>query len=542
MSRFALPLFLILFGFQSLAQSKVDRKIIHALKQDIGYLASDELEGRRTGSEGERKAAEYIICQYQKLEIPGYENNYRHPFKFVRGREIGNTSIELGGKIVTSVVGVYPLSFSANKKTDAAVLIDVQEQGAIWTISLYDSSDDAGNPHFDAEKAAWEKARDAEKNGATGVLIYDAYGSDYAPVFNPRSDFESLSIPVVFIGNQEWKRISAGDANSVNVKLDIQIVRPERQAANVAAFIDNHKPLTVVLGAHYDHLGHGEDGGSLYAGKTPMIHHGADDNASGTAALIRLAARIKKNKLDKYNYLFVHFSGEELGLLGSKAFVKSSGIDSNKIAYMINMDMLGRFSDSSKALMVGGYGTSPSWVKAKARLERDGFFIKTDSSGIGPSDHTSFYESNIPVLFFFTGVHSDYHKPGDVAEKINYTGEAKIIRGIEHVVCMMDNEPRPEFTKTKVSNVAKVRFKVTLGIMPDYSWDGEGVRVDGVIGGRPAEKAGIQTGDIILRLGSDEVKGMQTYMIALSHQVDGGKTTISVRRGGEIVELPIEFK
>jgi hypothetical protein len=522
--------------------SKEDKKMIRALQADITYLASDALQGRRTGTEGERLAGDYIISFYRKLKIPAFGADYRHPYSFTRGREPGQTSISLNGQSTQMGAGVIPFAFSANGEVNGDVLIDVQEQGAIWALPLYASPDEAANPHFDAEKAAWDKAREAAKTGATGVLFYDSYGSKYAPEFNARSEYDILSIPAAFVTYQHWQQLRSNDANVVSVRMNIRLTKPEYTGNNVIAVIDNKAPLTVVIGAHYDHLGHGEDGGSLYAGKDPQTHNGADDNASGTAALMQLAYWVKANRLKKYNYMFAHFSGEELGLLGSKAFTREPGIDSSHIAYMINMDMIGRLNDSTHALTIGGIGTSPAWEGVVASVRSSGFRINTDSAGIGPSDHTSFYNKGIPVLFFFTGVHADYHKPGDDADKINYAGEASVIRTIRNVVKSLESAPRPAFTPTKQSSMGRVRFKVTLGIIPDYSWQGEGVRADGISEGKPAARAGLRAGDIILRLGNDEVRGMQTYMEALSHQQEGAKTTVTILRDGKKLVLPVEFR
>jgi hypothetical protein len=543
MSRPVSTILLVLFtGISSFAQSGADRKVIKALQTDIGYLASDALEGRRTGTEGERKAAEYIIAQYTKLNIPAYGGSYKQPYTFVRGRELGNSSIIIAGEPQQLGTEIFPFAFSGNGDVSGDVLIDVQEKGAIWTIPLYSSADEAKDPHFEAEKIAWEKAREAAKLGASGVLIYDSYGSPQAPEFNKRSEYDQIDIPAAFASHTAWDKIRPNEgAGILELKMHVELLKPEHSSNNIAAYIDNKAPLTVIIGAHYDHLGHGEDGGSLYRGKTPEIHNGADDNASGTAALIQLGAWLKKSKLKNYNYLLLHFSGEELGLLGSKAFCRREGIDSIHIAYMINMDMVGRLVDSTKALTIGGVGTSTSWAAVVADFRQEGFRVHIDSAGIGPSDHTSFYNKGIPVLFVFTGTHPDYHKPDDDADKINYKGELSIIKAIEKNVARLDREPRPHFTPTKTTSMGKVAFKVTLGIVPDYSFEGEGVRADGVTEGKPAAKAGLQAGDIIIKLGNDEVKGMQTYMEALSHQAKGNKAKVVILRKGQRMELTVIF-
>ncbi len=540
MPRHLFPLlFLFLLPAQSPAQPKADRKMVKSLKADITFLASDALEGRRAGTEGERKAGDYIIRRYETLKIPAWASDYRHAYHFNRGMEAGSSLIRLGGQAMTADSGVFPLPFSANGDVSGDVLTDVQEMGAIWTLPLYASADEASDPHFEWEKAAYEKAKEAAGAGAKGVLFFDPFGAKYPPQYNPHSEQDVLSIPAAFAPNSVWQRLTAGGANAVAITLNIHLQKTEYTGNNVAAYIDNKAPLTVVLGAHYDHLGYGEDGGSLYAGKDKQIHNGADDNASGTAALLQLAEWLKKDGKKHYNYLFAHFSGEELGLIGSKAFVKEGGMDSSRVAYMLNMDMLGRLVDSTKALTLGGIGTAPEWAKVTAVVQKDGFRLVTDSSGTGPSDHTSFYNKGIPVLFFFTGIHSDYHKPSDDAEKINYAGEARVIRTIESVVKAVDAGTRPRFTPTKQSSMGKVRFKVTLGIMPDYSFQGEGVRVDGVTEGRPAANAGIQAGDVIIHLGSDAVKGMQTYMEALSHQTAGKTADVVLLRNGKELRLKV---
>ncbi|MEK7227125.1 MAG: M20/M25/M40 family metallo-hydrolase, partial [Bacteroidota bacterium] len=295
---------------------------------------------------------------------------------------------------------------------------------------------------------------------------------------------------------------------------------------NVIGYIDNGAATTVVLGAHYDHLGYGEDGNSRSTSKEPAIHNGADDNASGTAALIELARALKKSKAKNNNYLFIAFSGEELGLFGSKYFVENPTIDLKTVNYMINMDMLGRLNDSAKVLTIGGFGTSPAWDNS---INNNEFFklpypgvspqslvIKVDSSGTGPSDHTSFYRKDIPVLFYFTGLHSDYHKPTDDADKINYDGEQIIIRHILHLIESLDSKGKLAFLKTReTQTTTSARFSVSMGIMPDYTFSGTGVKADGVTDGKPAQKAGIKAGDIITQLGDYTINSLENYMQAL---------------------------
>lgn len=313
---------------------------------------------------------------------------------------------------------------------------------------------------------------------------------------------------------------------------------------NVTGYLDNKAANTIVIGAHFDHLGYNEYGGStLQMGKNtkPQIHNGADDNASGTAALLLLSDILSKGEFRKNNYLFIAFSGEEEGLLGSNYYTKHPTIDTSKITYMINMDMLGRLDTSKNTFSISGTGTSPVWNNVLANVTNDGIKIKMDQSGTGPSDHTSFYNIGIPVLHFFTGTHYDYHKPSDDADKINYNGELSVIKYIYSVIGKLDNEPKLPFTKTKEDTAAKVSFKVTLGIMPDYLFEGPGVGVDGVTEGKPAAKAGIKRGDIIIQLGEIKTDDMKMYMKALSNFSKGQTTKVKVKRSGKEEEFDITF-
>jgi len=312
------------------------------------------------------------------------------------------------------------------------------------------------------------------------------------------------------------------------------------QAQNVAAYLDNGAEYTIVIGAHYDHLGLGHDHNSLDANPEGKIHNGADDNASGTAGAIELARYFAKNGVkEQHNFLFLCFSGEELGLYGSKKYTETPTIDLNKVSYMINMDMIGRLNPE-KRLVVGGVGTAPDFVPTIKGLTTD-LSIKLDSAGVGPSDHTSFYLKNIPVLFFFTGQHSDYHKPTDDIDKVNFAGGIQVVETVAQVIQKLDNQPKLKFQETKSKEGTNVSFKVTLGIMPDYTWDGEGVHIDGVTDGKPASKAGLLKGDVIIGLGEINVKTIQDYMKGLSMFKKGDTTNVKVKRGTEEKTMPVTF-
>lgn len=316
----------------------------------------------------------------------------------------------------------------------------------------------------------------------------------------------------------------------------------EKTALNVIGFLDNKAPHTIVIGAHYDHLGIGHDHNSLDANPNGKIHNGADDNASGTAGVIELASYFSKNKkTEPYNFLFICFSGEELGLLGSKKYVENADVDLKNINYMINMDMIGRLNDTTKKLMIYGVGTSPVWVPLIDSIKTELKLVK-DSSGIGPSDQTSFYLKDIPVLHFFSGQHSDYHKPSDDVEKVNLKGEVEILNFIIATIEKTYRYPKLTFSKTRNPDMGKSTFKVSMGVMPDYTYEGgNGMRIDGVSEGKPAFKAGLKSGDIIIRLGEHKVGSTKEYMKALSNFKKADQTEVEVIRDGKNLTLPLTF-
>lgn len=309
------------------------------------------------------------------------------------------------------------------------------------------------------------------------------------------------------------------------------------QGFNVLGMIDNPGDEIVVIGAHFDHLGMG--GTSSLDRSEPAIHNGADDNASGTAALLQLARILSTKKLNK-DILFFAISGEEKGLWGSNYFVKNPTIDLSKVNYMLNMDMVGRL-DTTRGLAINGTGTAPNWNEALDKVNTFGLPLIKKPSGIGPSDHTSFYLQDIPVLHFFTGQHEDYHKPSDDSEKINFEGLKLIVDYMTELIVSLDNSEKLVFTPTKDESTDTPRFTVSLGVVPDYLYNGSGMRIDGVTEGKPAHAAGLQKGDIVVGLGDSTVVDMMSYMRALSTFSKGQSTTVIIKRMEKEEKFSINF-
>ena len=311
------------------------------------------------------------------------------------------------------------------------------------------------------------------------------------------------------------------------------------QGINVIGYLDRNADKTVVIGAHLDHLGYGGEG-SLFRDTIPSIHNGADDNASGVALMLYLAQALKDEPTSQTNYLFIGFAGEEKGLLGSNYFAKNPTIDLAEVNFMINMDMVGRLNQE-ETVAVHGVGTSPIFKQVLFANNDQGLTIAEHESGVGPSDHTSFYLVDLPVLHFFTGQHEDYHKPSDDAEKINYAGMEKIGTYILAVINDLDDDPKLTFRKTKNESEETPRFKVGLGVVPDYLFTGSGMRIDGVSQDKPAQKAGLQKGDVVVRLGDSTVTDMMSYMRALSSFSGGDKTQAVSERDDQTLKVQIEF-
>ena len=314
----------------------------------------------------------------------------------------------------------------------------------------------------------------------------------------------------------------------------------KKNARNIICFIDNKSEETIIIGAHYDHLGYGAFG-SRELNKTNLIHNGADDNASGVAMGISLI-NILYDSNKYYNYLFIAFDGEEMGLYGSSFFCKNPTINLEDVRFMINFDMVGKLNQN-KDLAINGVGTSSKWKTLINNTNDNNYFsLKFSESGIGPSDHTSFYLQNIPSIHFFTGQHDDYHKPSDKRNKLNYDGIFDVLCFVESIINSSVSIDNFDFKETKNETKQTPKFSVTLGVMPDYLYSGKGMRIDGVSKGKTADKFGILKGDVVIKMGSIDVTDMISYMQGLSEYKKGDEAIIKVLRGSEEINITVIFQ
>jgi hypothetical protein len=525
---------------QRKAQEKADKITLANLKANIQFLAADKLEGRRAGSAGETLAMDYIAQQFQKAGLlPKGTNGFIQEFEINEGKAYdSSTTMIVNDTSLTLTKDFFPLAFSANKSAEGMGSLSLREKGDPWFYDVKDVLDEnKNNPHFNINNAIYNEANNVAKRGGTALIVFNSSASVDNVLFNRFDSSKTVSIPVVYITPDALKKYFKDVTDIYNISLHVQLKNKKRTAHNVVGYIDNNAATSVIIGAHYDHLGYGEDGNAL-DGKG-QIHNGADDNASGTAALIELARMLKSSDAKNNNYVFVAFSGEELGLYGSKYWLQNMPANINP-NYMINLDMIGRY-DPVKKLTIGGYGTSPVWGQVFSTTTDKNIVVHFDSSGLGPSDHATFYTNNIPVLFFFTNVHSDYHKATDDADKINYTGELEIVKYIDKIIEASDSRGKLAFTKTHDAEIEPVALPVTLGVMPDYAYSGSGLRIDGVTQGKTAEAIGLKAGDILLQLGDFKFNDIQTYMKALQHFKKGDTTKLYVKRDDEMKVYDITF-
>lgn len=542
----------------AVGQALPDTAAIARMTADVRHLASDALEGREAGTPGERLAAEYIAAEFKRLGLKpkGNMGSYLQAFTFQAPPVSGpGNHLQIGRSTLKPGQDFHPISLSAGGVARGTILKveygihapeldrddykDLDLKGKVAAMLI--SSPDGIHPHskFLAHHDLRGRIEQAVKRGAVGVVLYNEDPNAEAPSAELRAKVQPTAVPVVLLANADHHHLLI-DRNPCVITADIK--REERTGYNVVGLLDHGVGRSTVVGAHYDHLGWGDEG-SRHRGEK-AIHHGADDNASGTAVLMQLARDLASTPLSEgassSNHLFIAFSGEEKGLYGSNFWTKNPTYPLDSINYMLNLDMVGML-DSVGSIGINGVGTSPGWAAVDS-VKAGGLTIKTTLGGIGSSDHTSFYLQSIPAIHFFTGTHEHYHKPSDTWEKLNYPGMLRVTRFIQELMGRLDGRGRLDFTKTEEENAAATpRFKVTMGVVPDYMYSGQGMRIDGVTEGKPAAKAGLQKGDIVLRIGVVDVPDMMGYMKALGQFNKGDTAPVKILRDGKEVMVEVVF-
>ncbi len=563
------------------------------IERHIAYLADDALEGRDSGTEGGRKAEEYILSQFRSIGLEVDEQ----PVEFVAGARPGPaSSLAVDGKpLAAGSFQPYPFSANATGEWPAVFAgygisapdlghdsfagLDVKGKAVV----VLAGSPDQDSPHgkFAAHQGGRAKALLAQSRGAAAVLVLHPVspGHESLPPFGGEEVTRDAGIPVMMaraadaaspLGIDvatETAALAQGKAaaRALDRRLSLRtdVIFERRSARNILGWLRGRAPDVaadlIVIGAHHDHLGRGGTA-SIRPERRGEIHNGADDNASGVAGLLELARRLRSRSGElRRSLLFITFAAEERGLIGSKKFAESpllripaaSGVSTAlRPVAMINLDMVGRMRD--RKLLVSGIQTSDAWPAFVASVERaraargaPPLKLSFDQGQdlFGASDHLSFYAKGLPVLFFFTGTHREYHTPDDDLYRTGPSGRERLINieGIDEVVDFVEEavvqlaamEPPPKH-KPGVDLSPRMSFKVVLRLMPDYGAEVAGMRIADVSAGGPAARAGLQAGDVVVRFGSTPVKSVRDYMVGLEQARPGEEIEVEYLRGAEL--------
>jgi hypothetical protein len=584
----SLLLVLILLLFSCSGKREVTVK---ELREHVKYLSSDSLKGRLTGSEGDSLAATYIrkvLISYGLVPLSGDGmQRFEVTKRIVAGK---NNSLTIHGTSYFPEKDFMPLAFSSNGSLGAEVVFagygfsintdslkwndyaELQVKGKWVLILRSDPEPDNSKSPYIPFSGDRDKALLAKDMGAAGVLLASGPASDQQDVFEQlNNEGFSVDIPVLRIKREVADIILAKSKKSIELlektlnsskkpssflthssaSATTEIVRETANTRNVVMLLPGEdetlKNEYLIIGAHFDHLGMGGPGSSSRAPDTVGIHHGADDNASGVSLMLELAEKFALTKgSHKRSIICIAFSGEEEGLLGSKHFTSQPGIDLSKVNAMINLDMVGRLNDTSM-LQISGVGTAAGLKElVYSRSDTSLIKLKLSDEGYGPSDHSSFYFKNIPVLFYFTGAHLDYHTPSDTWEKINFPGMVTISSEVFSVGEEIANSKERLQFREAGPKAEPVRYRrgkgASLGIMPDFAGVVKnGLRADAVTPGKPAALGGMKKGDIITAINGKTVNNIQDYMSRMSQLKHGQTISVEILRSGKKEVLLIQL-
>lgn len=563
------------------------------IRSQIRFLASDEMAGRFPGTPQSLEAAKYIRDRFKSYGMEMlFDEGFQEFEPVVKIRAGEGNQLVVNGEAAVFQSDFMPMPFSRSSSANAPVVFagygfSIHEDSLTW--DDYEGIDVSGkwvlilrgDPEMDkkgSRLAAYGEDRDkaivARDRGAGGVLLvsgkeFDAEDDLISLYFDKTSS--NAGIPVFQVRRKLADRLLASANDSIaglesrinstmkSYSLEIpgtvegtaDIIHEKVQARNVVARIPGNDPelsqTAIVIGAHYDHLGMGGPGSGSRLLDSMAVHNGADDNASGTAGIIELAKYFSNHREElKRSLIFVAFDGEEQGLLGSKHFVEHPPLPMKNIAAMFNFDMIGRMDSLDRWVMVGGSGTSAEGEGLMSALAPPDLKVKFSTDGYGPSDHAAFYAENIPVFFFSTGAHDDYHMPEDDWQKINYNGEKMVldyaalligkIASCEQALTFREAGPK------QGTGRSGYRFKVTLGIMPDVAGgETDGLGVSGVRKDGPAYRAGIQKGDIIVGMQGEAVHDIYDYMNRLQKLKAGQVISVDILRQDKKMVLIVQL-
>ncbi len=501
------------------------------LKEILMYLADDNMRGRETGSREDKKAAKFIASKLISYGFtPLIGDNPLVPFNLLLYREVGfGSHLKVASKnyVEWRDFKVHPQSPSSFQKSRLVYSSDstMQLEGSVVIIKTTSDSIPL-------------KAASYKSKGVSAILVNTGESiSDLR-----RGGTTVLSIPVIQISDDLYSNLKINSGEVVDFKTVSNTV--EGTSYNVAMkYGKDNSPLTVMIGAHYDHLGMGGPSSGSMKPTELLVHNGADDNASGVAAALEIG-RLLSAYADSLNIrvIVAAFGAEERGIIGSRIIADTLGKLNLLPNLMINLDMVGRLSDNK--LQIGGVGTFNNATEIVNKTNEGSEFVLTlTKDGYGPSDHSSFYTAGVPVLYFTTGVHKQYHTPEDDVDFINFEGMGRISGYIASVVSNISNTGVPQYIKTDApQTMSRASFKVTLGVIPDFTYeDGDGFRVGSVSDGKPAEKGGMVAGDIIKKMNEKSISNIYEYMAMLGELKKGDTLKVLVDRDGKLINLEIQL-
>lgn len=555
------------------------------LEPHVRHLASDALEGRGASTRGIVEAAGYLESKLRELPVqPAFGASFRQPFELTTGTHLGPGSALAQGKrtfVVERDFAPYPFSASASVEGPLVFAgygitskthgyddyASLEVEGKIVVILPAEPGEDDPKSPFDGRRPTHHaelrtkllRAREAK---AKAVLVVRAPPKRRGAHQEASAD---AGIVAAWISPATAKVLLGFDPRGLGAEIDrtfaprsrasgrppasirAEIVRERTTVENIGAvFVPPTATSTesVVIGAHYDHLGFG-GWASLAGADERSIHNGADDNASGTAAVLEIARALSTDPggLRRRVY-FVLFAGEESGLLGSAAFVKSGVVEPSSIAAMINLDMVGRLRDRKLNVMGTNSGLELEEL-ARRFVEARGLVGSYGGDGYGPSDHTSFYAAGVPVMFLFTGAHEDYHKPSDDADRVNYAGLAEVsavATDLARALATARNRPTYVHAPPPAPTAGGGGYGPYFGSIPDFGEQKGGVLLSGVRAGSPAEKAGVRKGDIITRFAGVAVTSLEDLTVALRGSAPGDVVEVVVLRAGAPVTMTAKLE
>jgi aminopeptidase YwaD len=499
---------------------KLDLSPIGKLRQDIEYLASDALEGRLMGSKGEALAANYIQSRFIQLGISPYKSSkFQWEFAVKNGRRISEKSyFKIFESKLNIGVDVISMPYGVGDKILGSAMPKVDEPDNVWLVPLSSIKTEANG---NINKALYDKAKQCIQGKSNALIFYNDIDINKDIHLENHPNYESLTIPIVFITYNSYIRYIKPNVKRDWIEIDAKLGYEDASiiGRNVIGYIDNTAPLTIVLSAHYDHLGKEEE-----------VFNGANNNASGVASLLALAELIKLNNLRNYNFLFLVFSGSKANHQGVVSFLKDNEKSTFQYDCFIDFNMLGRYNQVKKQIFVSGVGTNDFW-SVLLQKQNKGFQLMVDSAGIGYGAYSFFYKRNIPVLSFSTGYMSDYAKPSDDVSKINFVGQVDINNYIYRILSELDKLPKLVFRET--TNIADKleKLKTDLGIIPDYAFNENGIKIATCLLHKMAYKIGLEPDDIIIQIGDYRIIDFDDYIEAFTKLAKGKEVPILVKRG-----------